>query len=649
MQIAAFVNHPSLKQTLILSPKMHEWIGCPWGAGRMAHYKDFPHDSRYWLVKWIDGFRLTNAASQAVQVQLTLQAITKPPTGFSRLTANEIRDLIAFEPGGAAVEYQPHWHGVGSLPALQVGQVYLNGECVGTLPTLVQPLTLQRGEDSCADHAVHDDLPAPPEWQPWPYRLIHETEYSLPKPMRSSRCLVAEAGGNQYVIPRSVVFQRFYAFNTLLAHAFTSGPWSQTYTQAIYPDVLESGLRTWVDPESGAWHLILQPRMLDADAPLLALLYFHAYGRAAANRIYAEALRERGNNVLKPWHASAQLPFSPDAEPLRMRIKGFWLKDRGKANKVFKRTFLVTAILDVSYPTDAGELLLGRVNDNTASDDPTRTSASAPYNKGGQQSAPSDLDVDDSLEPSLERGLFVQSVETAGWFNPPEVKKLTKQHSKIYDGAARPPDEAGSLASTGPGGHQENGPTPLQVQALARPAHGRFEAVLEAMQQLVDQRDLIGFDVLPPPHPSWAAQRGGQACWNFLDPESRRSRRWPRSGWRLLKTGKGTHPVPRCALVLSLQSKTWNGYWIEIEGRSSTDTYTSPVITQCSSALADTMLEACIEAIALQSGRRLAVGIAPILGAVGGGRVQCYRHDYAESDAWALDHASLRRFLGRIR
>ena len=621
----------------------------------MARHPDFPADEALWLLKWIDGVLPGHGASRSPSIGLALQRLSLNPVALARLTRQDVPTIV-----GATHDQPPEYAErrvlVGALPGLEIGQVFQNGTYIGELPSTLESCALRAGEAGLEEVSVDTSRTRlPPGWSPqYRYTVLQSREYALPGSAATSRCLViAREPDVEIVLPRSVVFKRFFAAHTHLANAVLRGPFSRTLQDVICTTLTESGLITAVDAATGQWNVILQRAIPNEFAPLMALLYFDAYARASADRIYTQALQDRssadrrtkalGGTVLR-----ARLPFDPKLGASSLRLKGVWLNDRWRGSERVKRTFLATSIVAADFPANLPDIGYERANSGGKGESVRHSTEPAPYRSPEPEAADPNVPLDHRHDPTVQRGRYFEATDEFSWSRLPRLVKLEKRSSTRYDDAGRvgPSADPSSTASTGLAHHGSQAPAALHQHSLHRPQCHRFEGLLRAVDHLVTQRVIDRVDILTPLDPAQRADRGGRPAWSFLDARSRRNNRWPSSGWRLLSRDAlvNRRRAPRCALVLRLGSGPHSITWIEIEGRSSGDTYYSPILFARPDPTHAT-IEAVIEAIAQNEGTHLQDVLAPLLRSLDAGLVRCYRHRVQDNDG-AFDPESLRRVLG---
>lgn len=622
---------------------------------------EFPQDDAYRLVKWVDKFTLPHLSTRSTSVTVRLQRLPFQSQGDLNQLSRE--GAVALLPLDRSEAGQDQYTSVavhtGLLPHLAIGRVYLGQRLVGELPTRQAMITLPDAELSCHEIGIGEELEAPAGWT-YPYKQLLSREFGgIQTEFGASRCLVFVDGrGIEYVIPRTLIFQRFYAIQRELANAFTSGPWAQTKRRIVYEGLLKSGLETKVDPDTGAWHVILQTHVENDFARLAALLYFDGYAAARAESIYTGMLSDRRGSLHAPWFASAQIPFRADTKPLRLQVKGFMLpprlgrKDKGGKTVIHKQSFLVTSILGSSWPSYTPPIKAGRLNSGDKGKEQLPAEGDKPY-VGQLRARPagSELITTSSVDASTAQSNAVTLEDTFFWLDGDEPEKLTKDRSQLYSESdvVRPAPPPPDTASGGERTHQAGNAAPAHHKILVRDPVNRFRYLLDAFEVLRETRDLERYTVFQPGNPSQMAQCGGLTCWNFLDETARRTGRWPNAGWRMLERARGTGferslGKPRCVLVVRMELDNHVGYWFEIETRPTEGGVRSPLVVD-PHVEEQVAVSHLVESIARAEGRNLRQAVAAASQEVGSSAAHCYKHHYKGDQNSQIDPNSLRRFL----
>lgn len=615
----------------------------------MTIIQEFPDDDAFWLVKWIDGYRLPHQGTASASTEVLLQrlSITSQAT-LNRLSKADVMALLARGSGvkpplGAPAEFfdPPTRVHVGTTPLLRIGQVFQRQRYVGELPQEQMLIELALVEESCKEVTIGQLLQSPEGWpSKYPYYLLYTSEYSgVQDRYRPSRCLVYmdEATKTEVIIPRSVIFREFYLVDTELANAFTTGTWPECRSKLIHEGRMESGLETRIDSETGDWHIVVMTKVLRERAHILAVYRFDDYGEKCAESIYSKAYQDRGSETGNPWFASARIPFRADNDPLRLEVKGFQLHTRsagsGEDRKEFKRMFLVTQIVSCSWPKYIPKIRDERFNSGEGSDSGRPVEGDRPYS-GARSSRPGGADtrISSGADSNATKGAIDIPSAAMNWSNGQEFLKLEKSSHKEYPKGQPDAGSGGGSgdASTGRGSYSKEALEQARVNSLTRAQVDRFKLILDALKSLLADKAINGYTALHPADPRQFAHRGGYVCWSFLDASMRSVAQWPRSGWRMIKRAKGRQGleslgVPRCALVLKIDLKSGVGYWIEIETRLAETGMLSCWITSLKDDEQRT-IERVIDAIAVAEGSNLRKVLPKILGDAVGANVRCYTH-----------------------
>ena len=280
-------------------------------------YAGFPEDDRYYWLRWLDGLNLENpTGSPTIKAYLVLLPDDTKP--------NALPDLAAVASAGNATTARCPVV-VGSLPALQLGMVFRNGEHIGYLrmdrlePTPLGP--------SCDVTLVSADaVVTTPEWANAPWTVLPASGYPLGS-ARDSFCLCLIHDAREVLIPASEVFRVFCAPETLLANVILSGEWK---------DVVDRVLNTvFCDRQVDEWLLGLRKGLTGASARVLAAYHWTAAGQAARNRLRSGLLK-------KDPRLQATIPYGFDG----IELSG---EGRELATREGTRRFLLLRISSVKF------------------------------------------------------------------------------------------------------------------------------------------------------------------------------------------------------------------------------------------------------------------------------------------------------------
>jgi hypothetical protein len=608
----------------------------------MSTIDDFPKDDKFWVIKWVDEFCMPHRTPDSTAVSVLLQELPfSDQSRLSTLKAHEVQAILGKKFTAPPLTFyrtvqgkRPTVH-AGSMPLLSVGLVYQNQELVGELPPNMATIVLPEVEVSCDELDLQTAVPAPPGWpEDRPHKLLNEFEFAgVRREFGRSRCLVFHDNDIEYIIPRSVIFKRFYAPQADMAKAFTNGPWPNQYPELIFTGTTKSGHTTGIDADTGDWHLILMPRIADDYLFLLATYYFDSYGKICAESIYSNSVRDRGANPLASWYASARIPFQASDASLRLDLKGYFLKPYGftKGNSV-RRKFLVTTIRGCSLPSYLVNIAKGRVNSGDTGTEVEESDDPAPYSTTrSNKPAGSETTVDSGFNADARTQARELPADEFFWIDPPEIKKLQKEVSTRYQPLKKPRPSEKNVDRTSLGNEDYKGSslTSATTGLRQRDPSKRLESLMVALAKLKQKKVITSFSVVAPPKESWSAWRASRLCWNFLSPESRTTGVWPKRSWRLIEPaitedGKYLNGIARAALVLRVTTLKFSGYWIEIEVKNGG--YYSPFLYNFSGD-ATALIFNAIETIAVHRGSNLAAPLQKVMELQGGGSVGLYRHN----------------------
>lgn len=629
----------------------------------MPALDNFPQDGNLWVIKWIDKVRIAHQATTSASISLLIQKLPiSDPKQLHRLDPETLQEILS-PPAAQNAVFATTTNLIGSLPAISIGAVYRNGHRVGQLPTETKDFEMPLGELSCESRRLDHEIPSFPDWnKSMPYRVLNKFEYTIDRTNFSqSHCIVYEAAGVEYIIPRSVIFKTYYAQNYKFAQAFTNGDWPTQSKTLIYTDQLDSGLWTGIDADSGEWNIVLQLDVPEELTPLLGIFYFDSYGFKRASSIYTSILQANRNSFKRDWFIDAQIPFetTPDT-PLQLSVTGFKLKKYSLAPENAPDRFLVTRILQSSLP------ILPIINRScfvNGQRGKTSSNADSPAPFSGQKEikvATDQTTLSDQSDANKTLESTIVEEESFSFINPPEMRQMKKDSSKSYKTTERFPKTElpdTDRASPGNGTYKGSALPEAQTKMLIRDPDKRFDELIAVLQKLKKQRSILDFTIVPPILSSQKIEVGDLQCWNFLDEKSRLTGRGRRKGWRMKVDAKqnsgGTYSStgqPRAALIIRIQfNKIVWGYWIEIQVRSST--YRSPYITNVKEDDFD-LLGSAIEIIAQAKGNDLANVLDKRINKNSEIAVfNAYKHGYYKDNAGPLSGTvsadSVKKFLNK--
>lgn len=629
----------------------------------MPQFEQFPDDDHYWLIKWIDGFRLPHLGTSSASVSVLLQKIPEQFHGtFRSASAAESAAILGkrsdeLVEGEQFCQPQPRVH-AGSLPALSIGAVYHRKTLVGRLPSSSLTLSLSDVEESCVEVKLNEELEPPEKWTKGHYKVLNRFEFIGPSyQFPYSRCLLLRLGNYDVVIPRTVILKSFYMASTAMALALSNGPWEKTLDTLINLKPMESGLKTEV-ADNGDWHIILQTKITHEYARHLAILFFDEHARACANSLYAELLIERAKARDGAWHASAKIPFRPDGRPLKLQTSGYWLPRRGSVSKpIGRRKFLVTQILGSTVPSYIPTIKYELSNSGMRSGiKVTEVDKPGPYSgtRPTVEREDDELIIDSSLDAHAASVITVFPGDEMMWLDTQSLEKIEKDSSKTYQSqlAMKSAEVDTSHTSTGNTDFKNDSLSQARAEMLVREPDKRFDYLLDAFEKLQKHGVFDDFFIMEPEHLWQKVRRGNLVCWKFLDFKARITGARPRLGWVTVNAAN-THSVVgpkrsrRCALVVGITRGRQRGYWIEIESKDSESGFLSPFIYDLT-ADPHAAIKQSLNVIAQHRGIGLRTVLLRNCVEHALGDVKCYRHAYASKTSSALNTNSLIRFFNTV-
>lgn len=639
---------------------------------RYVHMKisEFPDGQDLWVVKWVDGYRAAHLATVTTSVMVLLQRVEQHTTmdEISWMSKEDVSHVLGKPPNYAKALleanakdetlYVAYVH-VGLIPLLRTGLVFQNQALVGQLPThncgLI--LNLRAGIDDIQEVAVGQSMPKPSTWTAPTYLALNDFELRhAARKCSKSRCLVIHHDNTDVYLPRQVIFQWFYAPHSELAKAFTNGPWKSTRHSIVHTKPLASGLQTGIRTDTGAYQVILETRVPDRFARLVAMLFFDETASRCSELIYTNALRDRKESNSSTWYASAELPYRYGAA-LTLHVKGYFLRSWNSSS--VRQKYLVSQIAGATPPTYLPEIFWERVNSGLAGKIREVVDAQAPYyqnpSRNNEESQPANhpgedtkLTSDQDASTTFQPKQF--DTDSFEWINAPELLKLVKNSSKIYTGGFEQPPPETNLVSTGNLSGSSDAATRLDISSVVREPVRRFEHLLQTMESLKNDQKIESFHIIQPSLQNQVAQRGSLMCWSLLHNDHRRSGNWPKRGWRILSPvrvhGVLVRGIPRTALLAEIFYKSRFIYWIEIECRETEGGYLSPIIFS-EKRLSSSNFINLLEVIAANEGKNLRSVLTSVVRVELGAHMNVYKHNFDHGKGGVLDVKSVIRAFER--
>ncbi len=500
---------------------------------------------------------------------------------LDRLGQNDISYLIGKRPGSQEpVVTEARDVLAGALPLLRIGDIVRERQVVGQLRQREANIALKPGMEAALVGIYSPSLP-PRDWGDAPHRVLNRFEYELGgyDQLRRAQCLRVITARMEYLIPATVVFRTFYAFHTKVANAMLSGRWDVKYRDVISTVNYASGIGTYIDPETGDWHIVVQSGLTREHAVRLALLRFDGYARQCANAIHSSALRQthglRADDE-RFWFAEAQIPFRWDTVAFEMRVKGFPLRPLRPSEGTVSR-FLVTRIDATSWPQSDQVIRWELANSNALSPKREGEKVDKTYYHGRQPAVPArdDAELNHQTDALVQAADNQAAADDFQFLNPPQLSQQVKRSHKEYREAepvkrSEPPSlilSAGNVASG------EDKPAPLVADSKDRHPSRQLQFLLNALEQLVERCDVTDFEVLGPPEGSHLRiLRNNVACWSFLSEEQTKRLPAQASGWPYIfdrdrGDGAPRRAYARCLLVILVTFRRRQLLLFEVEPR----------------------------------------------------------------------------------
>ncbi|MBB2201644.1 hypothetical protein [Gluconacetobacter tumulisoli] len=240
-------------------------------SGRLR-YDGFPMDGRHRWLRWIDGLDL-HGPTGSPTIKAHLVTLPDAPNPENLLT------LAVVAASGAPITR--HEVVVGSLPALRLGMVFLDGEHVGDL-RMERFERRSLGPSRDAELIAANSPVETPEWASVRWTVLPTTSYPLGN-VRNSFCLRLVYGGCEVIIPASEVFRVFCAPERLLANVILSGEWKDVAGKLLNESFCEK--------TPTEWRVGLRTGLTGASAAVLAAYRWTDAGAAVRNQLRSGLLQ----------------------------------------------------------------------------------------------------------------------------------------------------------------------------------------------------------------------------------------------------------------------------------------------------------------------------------------------------------------------
>lgn len=631
----------------------------------MTSILEMPDDTRFWVITWVDQVWLHHAGTGGCGLTVFLQEL--PVMRREEVAALDQAQIAAWltNPEGesrgtirfATISVRV---AIGMLPLLGIGTVIHRRDIIGSLPTVRARTVLTRSDDQRELSELRHALPTPTGWtSSAPYRRLLRYEYgTVSSQFARSRYLLHSDGTTDYIIPRTEIFRRFYAPHSEMARAFTRDRWSVSEDDLVYKDQLASGLKTRRDPETGAWHIIVQTHVPDAFVRWVALLFFDDYARSCAEQLHAVARSDRASSMMDPWYCSARIPLrASDKQPLTLQVRGWPLRTWQPRNSAARRQkFLVTDILSCTVPAYLPEICWERFNSGIASDHERGQveRATRSFEPATVEADP-EISVTNAVDAHAGKTAASIEVDQSFWSNGPSMRKLRKESHLSYTGPCQhPPIEEPDPASPGERTYRGDAVGEARIGLTERDHGDRFAHLCAVFEELVAQGVLRGMHIVAPTDVRLRLVRSALDCWNMFACAQRLSQRpLRRCGIGILQraSGRGADATParaRSALILHLRGPLRDATWIEIETKSDQERFCS-VLLVGDATNDQALLVAAVAGIVAAEGRNLDERLQPVVDGRSACTVHAVVHDYDPPKSTALSPRAALRALAHAQ
>jgi hypothetical protein len=545
-----------------------------------------------WLVKWIDRFHLGHDA-ESPKVDVLLQRLPfNALKDIQRLDAWDVGEILGKKVGDES--FGPEMRCVPLLaayiPMVHVGAVVQGARIVANLPGESKRVVLTRATPWNAEARLNSDHTSPSGWSAKiPYKVLNKFEFQFggyPN-FLDSRCVVFEYQDEEYILPKLVIFRAFYAWSSRLINAICGGPWPEAVKKLVSFSEYESGIKTEIDEESGAWKVVLQVGMARHRGPLLALLLFDDFGRSKASAIYSDALQQnqgrRGGDGNR-WFINSDIPHRFDPCAFEMDIQAYKLRPLRPSMRNDERArYLITSIVGSSWSLPDQKIEV-ELHLSGAKGDEQRDAGDD--RNGPRIRPPVDGDPDaigvSASDPNAGDSLNLFNAQPFEYINKPNWKPQRKASSvRLTPAPSASPSDASSLVSGGVPTYAEVSPSPAEVQSKIRARSQQFEFLIRAMEEIQADRAIDSYSVYSPfADAGLTVMRNGLACWSLLSRKDRSAGKVPREGWEVVFDewvhqggAKNRERHARCILMLAVRRGQKEVILMEIEPRLAGPTF----------------------------------------------------------------------------
>jgi hypothetical protein len=584
-----------------------------------------------WLVKSIDRFHLRSASSNAAFVDVVLQKL--PENGrvsLEKISPSEVSELLA-RPKLDSDALITRELNAGFLSAIRIGCVLTDGYITAKLRDETSEILLSPSV-KVVPSKFGDAAIKPTGWgEKFSFYVLNAREYWTATSMSASRCLLFQIGGVEYILPRMVIFQAFYALNSMMIHAICVHPWTEDGAagKLISFRDFPSGLETRDDRANNTWKVVLALGMSLDDAPYVAPLWFDDFARAATANMFLDA-NAQGQGVRgaigRSWYANASLPFDLSTRDVALTVRGFPLR-RWPGSTTNR--FLITSIL--SAPCIRSDVQIAHELFNSGASSPNGSQpVDKPYAPPHLPSVVGSLDAIAIHQPDANINAPENVFEYAALVltDLPPIAKQVKESSKSY---LQPTISvnAGPSATVSAGNSGNVADAAARANVIAESCYisDQFSLLLTAMETLLQEKVIDSFEVIGPPiESSLKADRNSKSCWCLLSArhkDSIKKRPLPKRVWEVIPVEGSIRT--RCAFTISIKMLGQEIVLLEIEERP-TDGGFRYVVFQSTNALDETNMRPVLDAIRSHKGRFGAETLVTAFTSVCNGKIKSFKH-----------------------
>lgn len=474
-----------------------------------------------------------------------------------------------------------------------------------------------------------------------------------------NRVVRIQRGDEIIIIPRYEIFRFFYGCHSEIAKAVTSDLWAHSRDRVVDPHPLKNGLVTRINPTTGAYEIILRPRIPNDYAQMLGILYFDPYAVTCANSIFGFSVKDRSLSDWRHYHHAARVPFHGlRHHPLRMTVLGWWMPG-------LPRTFWVSSISRFRVPDYIPPVWYQRDNGGDRSGKCAELrSAAAPPATPPALPVDADDEVFQDVSADARKRLKHWEAPSVSWESRQCQRRLDKPEHIQSDGtggqASPGKADLDETSAVSPGASTSGSTLPhsLQVEARVSASLPRFRSLLSILEDMKQRGRIDAYEPIAP-RDVWQRQRVGNIpCWHVVAANEMVMDQFPRNGWgmpRCRDSDSSTlaHRYPRCVLIVRIRMDDAVVHWIEIECVGG-EGYHSVVVTGISEADEAQVLPLIIISIRTHKGRCLDDRIPEDLRGLHQVQVVNVRHSsqaalQAQSDTsrWSLSSRMVERGLRR--